>query len=205
MEKKTYPIITISREYAAYGRTIAAALSDRLGIPYYAKDFVKKTAEQSGYSEEDVERESENMSRGSKFMNNLLNNASSYKSSYDAIFAAQREVVLELAKEPCILVGRCADHILREKGISSFNIFLYADIDHRILRAKEILAESGELEDKTDADVKKIITKIDSQRETYYKKYTGKELGSYKNYDISLNVGTLGVDKCIEILTDILV
>ena len=73
--KLKYPVITISREYAAYGRTIAAGLSDRLGIPFYDKDFVKETAKQSGYSEEDIVREGEDMSPASKFMNSLLNNA----------------------------------------------------------------------------------------------------------------------------------
>ena len=76
--KLKYPVITISREYAAYGRTIAAGLSDRLGIPFYDKDFVKETAKQSGYSEEDIVREGEDMSPASKFMNSLLNNANAY-------------------------------------------------------------------------------------------------------------------------------
>ncbi len=195
--KKKYPVITISREYAAYGRTIAKGLSERLGIPFYDRDFVKETAKQSGYSEEDIKREGESMSRGSKFMNTLLNNASSYKSSYDAIFQAQKEVILNLAKEPCIIVGRCADHVLREAGANTFDVFLFADMEHRIEHAKE-------LEENKGADVKKVIAKIDSARSTYYKQYTGKEMGYYKNYNICLDTGKVGVEKCIDLLCEIL-
>ena len=59
MAKKIYPVITISREFGAGGHSIAKVLSERLGIPYYDKDFVKETASRSGYSEEDIEREGE--------------------------------------------------------------------------------------------------------------------------------------------------
>ena len=77
-----YPLITISRQYAAYGRTVAKGLSERLGIPYYDRDFVKKTAESSGYAEEDIIREGEDISKGSRFWNSFLNNATVYSSSY---------------------------------------------------------------------------------------------------------------------------
>ena len=103
------PVITISREYGALGRTLADKLSERLGIPYYDRDFVNKTAEQSGYDVEEVKRDSEELKPSSKVLNSILNSAVSYSSSHDAIFKAQKEVVLELAKSPCIIVGRCAD------------------------------------------------------------------------------------------------
>ncbi len=197
---KKYSIITISREYATYGLTIASALSDRLGIPYYAKDFVKKAAKQSGYSVEDVENAGENMTRGGQFVNNFLGGS---KKSYDEIFEAQRNVVIELAKKPCIIVGRCSDYILKEAGIESFNVFLYSDIEGRILRARQLLTEEDR-KNKSEEDIVRQIAKMDSKRSTYYKQYTGRKLGDYKNYDICLNVGRLGVKKCIEILGDIL-
>ncbi len=197
MEKK-YPVITISREYAAYGRTIAAALSERLGIPFYDKDFVKETVKQSGFSEEDVEQAGEDLSRRSKLMNTLL--ATTYTSSHDAIFKAQREVVLKLAQEPCIIVGRCADHILREEGVDSFDIFLFADLEHRIVRAAQLEENKG-----LDVqDIKKIIAKKDARRSAYYKQYTGKEMGYYQNYNICLDTGRIGIDKCVDLLCEIL-
>ena len=122
---KKYPVITISREYGALGRTLAAELSERLGIPYYDKDFVKKAADESGYAEEEVKTEGEELKPSSRMLNSILNSAVSYSSSHDAIFKAQKKVVLELAKDPCIIVGRCADHILREAGADVFCIYLY--------------------------------------------------------------------------------
>lgn len=189
-----YPVITISREYAAGGRTVAAELSRRLGIPFYDRDFVKKTVEQSGYSEEDIEREGETMSPSSKFMNSFLNNAITYPSSYDRIYAAQKEVVLELSKSPCIIIGRCADHILTEAGIPAFKVFLFADEEHRLKRAAELVDVTDE------AALKKHLARTDVYRRTYYQKYTGVELGSCKNCNIALDTGTIGALKCADII-----
>ena len=189
-------VITISREYGAYGRSVAKALSTRLGIEYYDVDFVRMTAKVSGYSEEDVSREGEDMSEGRRFVNHFLS-TQAYNSSYDAIFQAQREVILDLAKKPCIIVGRCSNYILREEGLPSFDIFLYADIKDRKARAEE-LKEYGKM------DVEKYIEKRDHWRKTYYRAYTGREMGEYKDYDISLNIGKIGVDNCIDLLTNLL-
>lgn len=189
-------VITISREYGAYGRSVAKALSSRLGIEYYDVDFVRMTAKVSGYSEEDVSREGEDMSEGRRFVNHFLS-TQAYNSSYDAIFQAQREVILDLAKKPCIIVGRCSNYILREEGLPSFDIFLYADIKDRKARAEE-LKEYGKM------DVEKYIEKRDHWRKTYYRAYTGREMGEYKDYDISLNIGKIGVDNCINLLTNLL-
>lgn len=192
-----YPVITISRQYAAYGRTVAKGLSEELGIPYYDKDVVRKTAEQSGFSEEDIKREGEDLSRAGKFMNDLLNNAASYPSSHDRIFEAQKEVVLKLAEEPCIIVGRCADHILTEAGIPAFRVFLYADEEHRIRRA-------AELEENRGLDAKKAAFRKEQLREIYYKTYTGVEMGQISNYNICIDTGAVGVRQCIQILSEIL-
>ncbi len=193
-----FPVITISREYGAMGTTIAAKVSERLGIPYYDKDFVKKTVAESDFSEEDVLREGENMSKGSKFLNIFLNGATgSYSSSYDGIHNVEKMVVLELSEQPCIIVGRCANHILREAGIKSFDIFLYADKEFRQNRAKEL--EPAEV-DRID----KYVAKRDVLRETYYKQYTGHNLGDSRNYNICLDVSAIGVDRCVDIICKLL-
>ncbi|MBE6005675.1 MAG: cytidylate kinase-like family protein [Sarcina sp.] len=195
--EKKYPVITISREYGALGRSLAEALSDRFGIPYYDRDFVKKTAEQSGYAEDEIWKEGEELSTPNKMLNAILNSAVSYASSYDGIFKAQKQVVLELAKSPCIIVGRCADHILREAGIDSFNIFLYASVQDRMDRAQE-LAENGEIR------LDKYIEKRDKLRRTYYKQYTGNEMGDATNYNICLDTGRISIPTCVEIIEKIL-
>ena len=103
-------IITISREYGALGHTIAGALAERLGLEYYDRDFVKLTAKASGYSEEDIRREGEEMSGGAKWMNSFLDNMASYTSSYDRIYEYQRAIIIDLAKKP---ISSCARRAFR--------------------------------------------------------------------------------------------
>ena len=190
------PVITISREYAAYGRTIAGKLAKELDLPWYDRDFVKKTAEESGYAVEDIKRDGEEMSKGSSLLDKFLGSATgAYSSSYDGIFYAQSKTIVELSKSPCIIIGRCADHVLKEAGIPSFNVFLYGSLEDRIRHAKE-LGEAGE------ADLAKYIEKRDSKRRIYYKQYNGHEMGDCKNYNLCIDTGRLGVDKSVKLILD---
>ena len=196
LKEETYMVITISREYGAYGRSVAKALSKRLGIEYYDVDFVRMTAKKSGYSEEDVSREGETLSAGSRFINSFLS-TSAYNSSYDEIFLAQKEVVLELAKKTCIMVGRCSNIILREAGVRTFDVFLHADHDFRKAHAME-LNEYGKV------DVDRYMDRCDHWRKTYYRAYTGHEMGNYHDHDLSIDVGKIGFDRTVELLVSLL-
>ncbi len=197
MGKENLPIITISREYGAGGHTVAKGLSEKLGIPCYDWDFARIISENSGYSEEEIKEEGEELSEGAKILDMLLNNATSYVSSHDAIFKAQKDAVLDMAKSPCIIVGRCANVILREAGKKTFDIFLYADEEIRLERAKKLIKDPS-------VNVKKYLTHKDNLRETYYKKYTGRELGLYHDYNICLDTGRIDYKKAIDFLADII-
>lgn len=193
---KQLPVITISREYGAGGRSVARALAGVLGMEFYDIDFVRLTSKVSGFSEEDVKAEGEEISGGLNFINSFLPNTASFTNSYDKIFEAQREVVLKLAEKPCIIVGRCANVILQEAGISSFDVFLYADKESRMQRAAQ-LKENGTM------DLGKYVEQRDHWRRNYFKKYTKHELGDYTLYNISLDTGTIGVERCVEIIAGI--
>ena len=194
----SHRVITISREYAAYGRTVAAALSKELGIEYYDKDFVKKTAEESGFDVELVEKEGESLSHAAKNWDSFLGALhTGYSPARDDIFNAQCKAIIELSMKPCIIVGRCANVVLREAGIPSFDIYLYASAKDRAARARELVNDDS-------VDILKYIAKQDEARHTYYKTYTGKEMGDTSIYDICLNVGTIGLEKTEEILLSIL-
>ena len=190
-EKKT--IITINREYGAGGRSLASILSDRLGIPYYDQEFVVKTMAESGYDEEVVEREGEEMSRTSQVLNNFLNSSVSYSSSYDAIYAAEKKVILKLVEEPCIIVGRCANMILKEAGIDTMSIYLHAPMDKRLNRAIEIRGEGEE-------PTAKLVEDHDKKRRTFYKQYTGSELYDASNYTFCFDVGKISIPQCADII-----
>lgn len=197
MAEKTLPVITINREYGAGGRALASVLSKELDIPYYDADFVLKTMEESGFDKEDVEREGEEMSRPSQILNDLLNGTVSYNSSHDAIFKAEKQVVLKLAENPCIMVGRCANHILSEAGIDTVSIYLHAPADMRLKRTLE-LKEYG------DMKPEKYMEERDSKRRTFYRYYTGRELTDASGYTFCFDVGKTGIPRCAQIILDMI-
>ncbi|MCR5507197.1 MAG: cytidylate kinase-like family protein [Lachnospiraceae bacterium] len=195
MTGQALPVITINREYGAGGRALAAVLSKELDIPYYDRDFVAKTMEESGFDEEDIEREGEELSKPSRVLNDLLNSAVSYSSSHDAIFKAEKKVILKLAESPCILVGRCADHIIKEAGIDTVSVYLHAPREKRLKRTEE-LAEYGKMKPE------KYMEERDSKRRNYYKYYTGREITDASNYTFCFDVGKVSIPLCAQIIID---
>ena len=191
------PVITINREYGAGGRALAAVLSEKLGVPYYDRDFVSKTVEESGYDTEDVEREGEEMTKPSQVLNDLLSGTVTFSSSHDAIFDAEKKVILKLAESPCIMVGRCADHIVKEAGIDSVSIYLHGPLEIRLKRAEE-LAEYGNMKPE------KYIEDHDSKRRTFYKYYTGRDIFDASNYTFCFDVGKVSIPDCAEIVLDLI-
>jgi len=197
--EKKLPVITIGREYGSGGHEIARKLSERLGIPFYDKDIVRTVSKESGYTEDDVYEQGEHISRAERWFENFLDNGAplAYNiNTYDQIYTAQKAVILRFAKEPCIICGRCADKILKEAGIPSFNVFIYADIDHRVERAK---VQYG-----IEKDVVKSVLKKDRRRAEYYKLFTGSTWGDYRNYSMMLDSGVLGEDECVNVLADVI-
>jgi len=198
MSEKRLPVITINRQYAAYGRTTAALLSERLGLMYYDKDFVKKTVAESGFDFEEVKNRGEDITPGNKFINDLMNaTVGTYPDYIRKLYLAERQVILELAKEPCIIVGRCANHVLREEKVPVFSIFLYGDLDKRVKRASE-LAENG------NEDLVKYIKKRDTMRNNFYKTFTGTDITDCTNYNICLDTTLIPPEQCADIICGIL-
>jgi len=186
-------IITISREYYAGGRSVAKKLSEQLGIEWYDYDLAKMASKASGYSEEEVLSEGEEISWLENTIEKMLTGASFYTSSHDEINQAFREVLLELAKKPCIIVGRGANAVLSEAKIKSFDVFLYADISTRIKRTMEM---RGMQEDAA----KHFLEKHDALRSLYYNKYFGRTYGDAREYTMSLDTGSIDYDLCTEII-----
>ncbi len=196
-ENGSVPVITISREYGAGGRTLAKALSRKLDIPWYDKDFVKITAQKSGYSENEINEEGEEISAISRTLNSILNSAAPYTSSHDAIFEAQKKAMLDLAQKPCILVGRCGNVILREAKVDSFDIFLYASPEIRAERALKI--DPGLRE-----EPRKYVEKRDAYRRNYYKAYAKSQMGQAQNYNICVDTGRIDCEILSDYLADFL-
>ena len=191
-------IITISREYGAGGHSIGRRVAEELGIPFYDRDIVKQTVKASGYDLDMVEHDEEDVTRTGFFLKSLCSvSDASFSDTQDAIHEVQSTVILHLAKEgPCVILGRCADEILREAGMDALNVFIHADAVHRAVRVSELTGC-------TDAtELQKIIAKKDNSRHTYYHHYTGKKWGDSHNYQLVLDSGALGYDLCVKLIQE---
>ena len=114
----------------------------------------------------------------------------------DKLYVCQTNVIRDLAsKGPCVIVGRCADFILKDQP-DCLHIFVHSDMQHRAARVRERYGE-------TSKPMEKRLQEKDSKRKVYYKHYTNRNWGDAENYDICLDSGKLGVDKCVEIVCDI--
>lgn len=186
-------VITVSREYGSGGRYIARLLADKLGIKFYDKDFIKRLAEETGLSEEYIE---ENEQKRAAFAN-LEQDVNTGLSGKDEIFIKETELIQKIAQEEsCVIVGRCADFILKDNK-NVVKVFIYNDDEGKIERATKFY---GMNEEKADKEIKK----IDKQRANHYKYYTGRDWKDYSNYDICLNSDTFGVEKSAELICDLL-
>lgn len=196
MIENSLPVITINREYGAGGRSIAKGLSEKLGIPWYDQDIIIETARDTGFSEAEIQKNGEGLSKLDSFIDNFTGNAS-YTSIHDSIFQAQKSEIIKLAEKPCIIVGRLSNFILKNEKIKTFDIFLYADFDFRM---KHI----GELGQNGKHDLKRFVEKRDSLRKNYYKHYTGTEIGNLRNYNLCIDTGTIGKEKSINLILEAL-
>jgi len=188
---KKHVVITVSREYGSGGRYVGRLIADKLGIKFYDKEIITKLAEATGLSEEYIEN-NEQKRDASAILNNGfymgLDNA-------DELFVKETELIKELAaKDSCVIIGRCADFILKdEKNV--IKVFVYSGMEDKIKRATQIY---GYEEDKA----KKEIERIDKLRANHYKHYTDKDWKDFSNYDICINSDLLGVEKSADVICD---
>ena len=188
-------IITISREFGSGGRTIGKQVAEMLGIQYYDKELVKEVATQTGFQESFVEEQGEHAPAKNWLSYVLAINGQNgnIMSANDFIWAIQRQVILELAeKEPCVIVGRCADFILQDRT-DCLKVFIHADMK---FRADRIVRVYGEREKSPEARLKE----KDKRRAAYYRFYTDMNWGNAANYHIALDSGVIGIEKSAEII-----
>ena len=185
-------IITISRQFGSGGRTIGKAVAEKLGIPCYDQELIALAAKESGFSEEYVKNDSEHTRTG--LLSGLLSDrVYDTPITQDVLWEAQKKVILDLAeKGPCVIVGRCADHILKDSA-DCLRVFIHADDNYRADRIVRVYGE-------TDTAPAKRLADKDKTRKAYYQKYTGTVWGNAENYHIALDASALGQDKCIELL-----
>lgn len=191
-KSKNKIIITLSREYGSGGRYLGKLLAEKLGIALYDKEFVTKLAKETGLSEQYISNNEQkrdvlaDLNSGYYFG---LNNA-------DELFVKESEMIKDIAeKESCIIVGRCADFILKDNK-NIFKLFVYSSIENKINRAVKYYGMDKE-------KAKKEIIRIDKLRGNHYKHYTGNEWKTPSNYDLCINSDSLGIEKTANYIADI--
>lgn len=187
-------IITISRECGSGGRTVGRLLAERLNIPCYDQEIIERIAEKTGLAKEYVRETTEYMEHSGWLAGAFIPCDRSGHSMQGDLWSLQKRIIADLARKgPCVIVGRCADFILKDDA-DLLRVFIHADIDKRVQRVTEVYGEAEE------SNPRKFIISKDKRREAYYNYYTHQKWGSSDNYDISLNSGTLGIEGCVDIL-----
>lgn len=190
-------IITISREFGSGGRTVGKQVAERLKIPCYDQELIEKIAQESGFTQEFVQEKGEYTAYGNWLANAFSDRSMKGMSTQDYLWSVQRKVILDLAqKGPCVMVGRCADYILKDTA-DCLKVFIHADMKKR---AERIVSLYGELD---DAPAKRLKDK-DKRRAAYYQFYTDTEWGDVRNYHITLDSGILGIPRCVDLIVQAL-
>ena len=188
-------IITISREFGSGGRFIGKEVAKKLGIKYYDKDIITQIAEQSGFSAEYIEEKAELSPKKGLLAYAFAGRDITGKSVEDMVYEAQRKVIMEIAeKESCVIIGRNADFILKDRD-DVLNVFIHGAESEKVKRICKLYHV-------TETDAIKMMTDIDKRRMTNYRFYTDQKWGMAGNYTLSLNSSQLGYDRCEQIVIE---
>ena len=189
-------IITVGREFGSGGRELGRRLADYLHIAYYDKEIITEIAKRTKLSEEYVHNVVEHhpypllpitIGRSFNPMGNPMFQIT------QAVYAEQTKILKEMGEQSdCVIVGRCADYILRDD--KPFRIFVYADMESRIRRCHARAPEGEHLSDK---EMKQMIQKVDKGRAKYYEFYTGEKWGDKSSYDLCINTSNVVIKELV--------
>ncbi|MCR4650434.1 MAG: cytidylate kinase-like family protein [Lachnospiraceae bacterium] len=198
MEKNI--VFTIERQYGSGGRTIGQRLAEELGIHFYDKELVHLASEESGISEEMFRKLDEKPGKkigifSKIYQGEVKDPTSDDFTSNDNLFNLAAATIKKLAdSSSCVIVGRAADFILKDYD-NVVRIFVHADMDF-------LMEQAGKKQPYEGEELRKFIEKTDKTHAEYYKYHTGHNWEDARNYDICLNSGVLGFDKCLEAIKD---
>ncbi|WP_294143285.1 cytidylate kinase-like family protein [uncultured Sanguibacteroides sp.] len=190
-------VVTIGRQFGSRGKQIGQKLAEKLGIAFYDKELITLASQESGLCKEFFEKADEQNSGsllhafaagftfGGFQYNDFLSN--------EKLFQIQSDVIRKLAEEKsCVIVGRCADYILRENK-NCVNVFIHAPLDERV---KTVMHR----ENISEHDASELVRKMDKTRPGYYNYYTDKEWGVASSYHLSIDSSLLGIDRSVDFI-----
>ncbi|RRF95200.1 MAG: cytidylate kinase-like family protein [Lachnospiraceae bacterium] len=185
-------IITLSREFGSLGRPIARKLSEFLGIDYYDREIVEKTAENLGLPLEVIKNTEEKVQ--SRFFAMGFPLGTGATDQQDQIFSEQARIIRDMTdKGSCIIVGRCSDYILGNEK-NCYRIYVYSPLEDRYRNCVDYLHIDPN-------EARKMIAKVDKARKAYHLHYAGYLPGDEAGHDLMINSSVMGVDgtaRCLE-------
>ena len=196
-------IITIGREFGSGGREIGKRLAEKIGFAYYDHEIIAEIAKRTNLAQEYVRSvvEHKPVFRFPITIGQTLHApVPDYLADQQSvIYAQQTEVIREMANESdCVIVGRCADYILRDQH--PLRVFIYANMPERIERCRRYSVEHEML---SNSALKQQILSIDKERARYYQNYTGQKWGVRENYDICINTSQVTVKEAVSAIAAI--
>ena len=188
-------VITISREFGSGGRTIGKKVAEKLGIPCYDSELLQEMVKETGFAADYVKEAGEYAPGG--FLSAAFSNRMFGPTNEDILWEHQCKIITELAeKGPCVIVGRCADYILRDKA-DCLKVFIHADMAFREERIVKVYGEREQSPEERLRDK-------DKRRAAYHRFYTDMKWGHAQNYHLTLNSGVSGWEQCVEIIAGLL-
>ncbi|MCP1101587.1 cytidylate kinase [Aequitasia blattaphilus] len=191
-------VITIARQYGSGGRTVGKMVAEKLNIPFYDREILRMASDESGINESLFNQVDEKLEKNSLFRiskdlydGKIIPPDSDDYTSTKNLFNFQAKIIKELAEsESCVIVGRAADFVLKDYE-NVMSVFVHAD-------EKFCLERAMERNSMTEEEMLRYMLKRDKFRGDYYKHYTGQEWWDARNYDLCLNSGKLGFEKCMD-------
>lgn len=192
-------IITIARQYGSGGRSTGKEISKILGIPFYDRAIVDLAAKESGMDAGFIEDGEQKITTSMLFNVSTMGYGGYFtdagSSLTDKIYLAESKVITSIAKKgPCVIVGRCADYILRD-GFDVFTVFMSA-AEH--IRIERIMKEKGI----SEREAAKLIKLSDKRRSKHYEHYTGHKWGAAGNYNLCIDGGKINPETAAKMIID---
>lgn len=198
-------VITIGRQFGSGGHEVGFRLAKKLGIPFYDKELLKITAENSNFAESFLEKVDEQKPKFMSFGGVGVSASSMGLGNYynlsanDRVFVETGKTMHSLVeKGPCVIVGRCADYVLRD--VPTVDVFISADLKDRVAR-KVALEKNGGI---SEEEMEKLILSTDKNRAKYYEYYSHEKWGDSAHYDLCINTSYVGVDGAVEVIENYL-
>jgi cytidylate kinase len=184
-------IVTIAREYGSGGRLIGQQLARELNVPFYDKELISLAAKESGFAEDFIKQMEQK--KNHSFLFNLYMTSQELPAS-EQVFIAQSRAIQKIAEQSCVIVGRCADYVLRKRN-DCIRIFIHAPVEQRLKRIREEYHEDS-------SNLHDYVLKQDKNRASYYNYFTQNKWGKTQNYHLCID-SSIGVSVAVHIIKEL--